>query len=117
MPIQTIGPMIFATCVSLIIWILITAGCFFILMKLQKWYTLLMITGAVFSLLILTISTTIGFLQMTEVISVGTYESSSSVTFALRIIGNLCFAIGFAATSIHLMRFLTPIKARDSLGN
>jgi hypothetical protein len=114
MPIQTIAPMIFGTSIGLLSSILIATGCFFVLLKVQTWYSLLMITGAVFALLVRIISATIGFLQMTDIISLGAYQSSTEVTYALGTIGHLCFAAGFAITAFYIGRRLAPPSLRDS---
>ena len=103
-----IAAMIFGTCVSILISMLMAAATFFILMRLQTWYSLLMTVGAIFSLLIRLAEVTIGYLQTIQVISLEAYQQSSSFTYALRMTGNLCFAVGFVMVGAYLYRRLAP---------
>lgn len=109
MPIQIATPMIFLTSVSLVSLILIASASFLIMLRVQKWHTLLMTTGAFFSVLIRIVQTVIGFLQVSERISVSTYDSTTNITMPLSLIGQLCFAIGMAAFGLYLYRTLPDI--------
>jgi hypothetical protein len=109
MPIQISHPMIFLTSVSVITLVLLTAGSFLIMTRVQKWHTLLMTTGAAFSLLVRIIATILGYLQVSEKISKSTWNSTTDITMPLGLIGNLCFAIGMAAFGIYLYRTLPDI--------
>jgi hypothetical protein len=115
MPIQTFAPMIFGTFISLIISVLVAAGSFFLLLRFQKWCSLLMFTGAIFGLLVRVISSTIGFLDMTQSISNSTYNSASEITYPLSYVANLCFAIGFVVTAWYLGQRITQMPKRDSV--
>jgi Na+-transporting NADH:ubiquinone oxidoreductase subunit NqrB len=109
MPIQTSHPMIFLTSVSFVTLLLLLAGSFLIMTRVQKWHTLLMTVGAAFSLIVRIISTTIGYLEVSGRISTATYSGTTDITMPLGLIGNLCFAIGMAAFGLHLYRVLPDI--------
>jgi hypothetical protein len=109
MPIQIATPMIFLTSVSIISLILLVAGSFLIMNRVQKWHTLLMTTGATFSFIVRIISTVVGFLQVSDIISISTYDSSTSILMPLGLIANLCFAIGMAGFGLYMYRLMPDI--------
>jgi hypothetical protein len=112
MPIE----MILYTITALATSMLGTIGGILLTMRIQRWFTLLMTCGVVLALIMRTLMLTVGTLQTLEKVSLDTYHKYSDTFFAISIIGNLCFAIGFMLTAMYLMRFLTPLIAKDSTG-
>jgi hypothetical protein len=110
MPIE----MIIYTITMLITSMLGAIGSILLTMRIQRWFTLLMTCGVVLALIMRTLMITVGTLQTVGKISDSTYQRYSESTSALGLIGNLCFGIGFLLTSMYLMRFLTPLIAKDS---
>lgn len=102
-------PMIFLAAITAISLILACAGSFMLMLRVQKWHTLLMTTGLIFALLVHIARTVIGYLQVTDRIPVSTYEHSTNITMPLSTIGMLCFSIGLAAFGLYLYRTLPDI--------
>jgi hypothetical protein len=91
-------------------------GSILIAMRIQRWFTLLMTCGVVLALIVRTLMMTVGTLQILGKMPLETYHRYNDTATSVGIVGNLCFAIGFAATAIYLMRFLTPLITKDSTG-
>jgi hypothetical protein len=104
-----VHPMIWGAAVSLVTWILLGAGSFLLMIRLQRWHTLLMTTGAILTILILIVDTTLGFLQMRDVISQSVWQGTRDITWSLGHISSLCFAIGLAAASLHIYKMLPDL--------
>ena len=108
--------MILYTVTMLVTSMLGAIGSILLTMRIQRWFTLLMTCGVVIALIMRTLMITVGTLQTLGKVSLTTYQRYSDFSASLGIIGNLVFGIGFLLTSMYLMRFLTPLIAKDSSG-
>ncbi len=106
--------MILYTVTMLVTSMLGAIGSILLTMRIQRWFTLLMTCGVVIALIMRTLMITVGTLQTAGKLSLTTYQKYSEFTFSIGIIGNLCFGIGFLLTAMYMMRFLTPLIAKDT---
>jgi hypothetical protein len=114
-PVQEIAIMLGGTLIALFVSLIITLGSIIISMRLSSWRTLLMVAGAMISLIARTTATAVGYLEMARVVSLATYQRTTGMTYALGTAGNLIFAIGFLALAMYMFRQMAPMAKKYSV--